>query len=196
MDSNIDISQELQLKNQEMLLNKKKIDLDTSMESLLVFYSNYSTNIATEINNRICLLKNVNSDSEQGKIMYNTITTFFFILTKKLKELVLKEVDIIKEKMNNMNDDDYNKELQYMSIVTINQMLEFYSENIDMLIEELTTDVDDTTKDRISNYLFEIIYGKMMNMLRDKFLYSIKVVGNNYEENYQVMEEINKKALK
>ena len=196
MDNNVDINKELQLKNQEMLLNKKKIDLDTSMESLLVFYSNYSTNLATEINNRICMIKNINSDSEQSKIMYNTITSFFFLLSKKLQELITKKTDKIKEKLSTIDDKEYDKELKYMSIVVINQMLEYYGETIDMLVEELTRDESDVNKDKISNYLFEIIYGKMMNMLKDKFIYSIKVINNNYEENNQVMEDINKKTLK
>ena len=171
MDNNVDINKELQLKNQEMLLNKKKIDLDTSMESLLVFYSNYSTNLATEINNRICMIKNINSDSEQSKIMYNTITSFFFLLSKKLQELITKKTDKIKEKLSTIDDKEYDKELKYMSIVVINQMLEYYGETIDMLVEELTRDESDVNKDKISNYLFEIIYGKMMNMLKDKFIY-------------------------
>ena len=196
MDDNIDVSKELKIKNQEMLLNKKRIDLDTSMESLIVFYSNYSTNLASEINDRICLIRQVNSDSEQGRIMYNTITSFFFIMNKKLKELITKKTTKIKENINNINDEEYNKQLRYMSIVIVNQMLEFYGDNIDMLVVELTNDVDDITKDRISNYLFEIIYGKMMNMLKDKFMYSIKVISNNYEENNQVIEDINNKTLK
>ena len=196
MDNNIDTNEELKIKNQEMLLNKKCIDLETSMESLIVFYSNYSNNLANEINNRICLIKNIDSEGEQSKIMLNTIISFFTILSNKLKELVFDKVNKLKDRINTFNDEEYDKELKYMSIYVNNRLLEFYGENIDMLMEELTSDVDTVTKDKIKNYLFEIIYGKMMNMLRDKFIYSIKVIGNNSEENNQIIQEINEKTIK
>jgi hypothetical protein len=196
MDNNIDTKEELKTLNQEVLLNKKRTDLETAMESLIVFYKNYSNTLATEINHRVCLFRNIEPDSEQGKIFYNTITGFFTIICNKLKEDIDKKVDKIKEKIDNINDEEYNKELRYLSIKVVNQMLEFYGENIDMLINELTIDTDDLTKNRITNYLFEFIYVKMMNVLRDQFMYSIKVIGNNYEENKDVMESINEKTIK
>lgn len=196
MDNNIDTKEELKIKNQEMLLNKKKIDLDTSMESLVVFYNNYSINLANEINNQVCLMKKIEADSEQGTIILNTIIGFLTILSNKLQELIYSKTGEIKEKLDTITDEDYNKELNYMSISVHNQLLEFYGESINMLIDELTSDTDDVTKDRISNYLFEIVYGKMMGMLRDKFMYSIRVISNNREENYQVIQEINEKTIK
>ncbi len=196
MDNSIDTKEELKIMNQEMLLNKKRIDLDTSMESLIVFYSNYSTNLASEINDHICVIKGIDSNSEQGKIMLNTIVGFFTLLSNKLKELILKKTEKLKEKLDTIKDEDYNKELRYMSIYVNNQLLEFYGENIDMLIEELASDTDEVIKDKINNYLFEIIYGKMMNMLRDKFMYSIMVIGNNSDENNQVIQDINEKTIK
>ncbi len=196
MDNNIDTKEELKALNQEVLLNKKRTDLDTSMESLLVFYNNYSNNLATDINNRVCLIRHIDPNSEQGKIFYNTITGFFTIICNKLKEDIEKKIGKIKEKINTITDEEYNKELRYLSIKVVNQMLEFYGENIDMLINELTMDTDDLTKNRITNYLFEFIYVKMMNVLRDQFMYSIKVIGNNYEENKDVMESINEKTIK
>ena len=196
MDNNIDTNEELKIKNQEMLLNKKKTDLDTSMESLVVFYSNYAFNLASEINNRICMIKGISSNSEQGNIMLNTIIGFFTLLSNKLKELIENKTKKIKERIDTISDEEYDKELRYLSIFVNNQLLEYYGENIDMLIEELTENDKEITKEKISNYLFEIIYGKMMNMLRDKFMYSIMVIGNNTLENKEVIQEINEKTIK
>ena len=195
MDNNININEQLKLKNQEMLLNKKKIDLDTAMESLIVFFENYGVNLTGEINNQIALFKKIESESEQGKIMYNTINSFYYMLSKKLRDLIEKKTKKIKEKLNTISDEEYNKELRYMSISISNQLLEYYSENIGMLIEEIAVDTDNMTKDRISSYLLEVIYGRIMNMLSDKLTYSIRVISNNYEENYQKIESINEKTL-
>ena len=195
-NNDVDVIKELQNKNEEMLLNKKIIDLETSMESLLVFYDNYSKSLSSEINDKVCSYKNINLDTDEGKINLNTINGFLNILSNKLKELVNKSVDRLKEKLNTISDEKYNKELRYMSIHIINKMLEFYGENIDMLIEEINNDTDELTKTRINNYLFEIIYGKLMNILKDKFMYSIKVISNNSEENNQVIDNINRKILK
>ena len=196
MDNNIDTKEELKVLNQEVLLNKKRIDLDTSMESLIVFYSNYSTNLVNDINNKVCSMRNIDPNSEQGKILYNTISGFFTIICNKLKEIINEKTSHIKNKLDNITDEEYNKELRYLSIKVVNQMLEFYGENIDMLINELTMDTNDLTKNRITNYLFEFIYVKMMNVLRDQFMYSINIIGNNSEENNQVIESINEKTLK
>ena len=197
MENNeVDLVKELEIKNQEMLLNKKRVDLDTSMESLLVFYENYSQGLSSEINNRICTYKNIDPNTDEGKMLLNTINSFLNILSNKLKELVTKKTSIIKDKLNTISDNEYNKELRYMSIHVINQMLEFYGDNIDMLIEEVNSDTNELVKNKINNYLFEVIYGKLMNVLKDKFMYSIKVIANNEEENNQIIDNINRKVLK
>jgi len=196
MKENIDVTKELQQKNQELLLNKKKIDLDTAMDSLIVFYDNYSNNIASDINSQICVYHGINPLSEQAKIFDNTINSFFFIISSKLKDVIANNIEPLKSKLKTISDDEYRKELNNISTAIVNQMLDYYAENVNMLCNELNQDVDENTKSKINNYLFEVMTIKMINTLKDKFMYSIKVIGNNYEENYQVMENINEKVLK
>ena len=194
-NNSIDVTKELQQKNQEILFNKKIIDLDTAMESLLVFYNNYCTNVATDINNQICHYRNVDLESEQGKIFYNTITSFFLIVMNKLKEIITKDVKVLKSHLPKITDEEYTNELSQIRVGIIKQMADYYVESIDMLSNELTQDANDDIKNRISNYLLEMITVKMLNMLKDKVMFFIKVINNNYEENYQVMENINEKTL-
>ncbi len=196
MNENIDINKELKAKNEEMLLNKKKIDLDTSMESLMVFYNNYSNNIASEINNRICSLRNINPDSEQGKVFYNTITSFLFLTNKKLGEIINNNIETIKNKIGSISDDEYTSLLNNLSLSISNQMFDYYVENINMLSSELNQDVDEEIKNRINDYLYDLTTVKMMNMLRDKIMFAIKVINNNSEENKEVIESINEKVFK
>ncbi len=195
-DNNIDVNEQLKSKNQEMLLNKKIVDLDTSFESLLEFFNNYSTNIASDINNRICSYKNIIPTSEQGKIMFNTITSFFFIANKKLKEIVYINLSPLKAKLKDLDNTKYQQELSYLSTVVTNQMLDYYTENISMLYSELNTDTNEDVKTKIENYLFEVITIKMINNLKDKFMYTIQVITNNNKENQEVIESINEKTIK
>ena len=90
MDNNVDINEELRIKNQELFLNKKKIDLETSMDTVIVFFSNYTNGLATEVNNKVCEMKNIDPNSEQSKIMGYTITKFFANLADELKKKVLE----------------------------------------------------------------------------------------------------------
>ncbi len=196
MEENFDVSKELQHKNQEMLLNKKKIDLDNSMESLVLFYSNYSTNIASEINTRVCSLRGISQDSEQSMIFYNTITSFFFLASKKLKEIIASVIIPLKEKLDTINDENYSDVLNHTYLVITNKMYDYYTESINMLSNELNQDVNEEIKNKINSYVFDVITVKMMNTLRDKFMYGIKVINNNNEENKEVMETINEKTIK
>lgn len=196
MEENIDVTRELQLKNQEMLLNKKKIDLDTSMESLLVFYSNYLTNIAVEVNNKICQYHEIEPNSEQGKIFYNTIMSFFIITSKKLDEIVKMNIEPIKSNLVNLTDKEYIDLLNKVSIKITDELLNYYNENINMLCSELNQDINEALKKNIERYLFDIMTIKMINMLKDKLMFSIRVISNNYEKNAEIIENINEKTLR
>ena len=196
MEEYIDVNKELEQKNQEMFLNKKRIDLDNSMESLMVFYSNYSMNVASEINNRICIYRNINSSSEDSKILYNTITSFFLIVSKKLKEIINNQIEPIKDKLDGLTDEEYIKKLNDISTGIIDNMSSYFKENANMLSDELNQDIDDDIKNSINKYILDILTIKMINMLRDKIMYSIKVINNNYEANKEIIENINEKTLK
>ena len=196
MEEYIDVNKELEQKNQEMFLNKKRIDLDNSMESLMVFYSNYSMNVASEINNRICIYRNINSSSEDSKILYNTITSFFLIVSKKLKEIINNQIEPIKDKLDGLTDEEYIKKLNDISTGIIDDMSNYFKENANMLSDELNQDIDDDIKNSINKYILDILTIKMINMLRDKLMYSIKVINNNYEANKEIIENINEKTLK
>ena len=140
MDNNVDINEELRIKNQELFLNKKKIDLETSMDTVIVFFSNYTNGLATEVNNKVCEMKNIDPNSEQSKIMGYTITKFFANLADELKKKVLAGVDSIKEKIASLTDEEYINELKKMSENVISQLLQYCDENVGMLVQELAGD--------------------------------------------------------
>ena len=166
------------------------------MESLIDFYSKYYTNtIANEMNDRICIFHGVSPNSEQGKIFYNTITTFFFLGCDELKKVLNANLEPLKEKIANIPDEEYPKVLERLSITVVNTMSDYYMERIEMLSNELNKDVSPDQKIRINKYVSDILSMRMINMLKDKFMYAIKVICNNSKENNQVMETINEKTV-
>ena len=195
--NNNDINNELKEKNQEMFLNKKKIDLDKAMESVLDFYRKYAaSNVANEVNNQVCLYHGVSPNSEQGKIFYNTITTFFFLACDELKKVIIANTDPLKARLGSIPDEEYSNVLEHLSVVITNYMSDYYLEKKDMLSNELNQNVAEEIKRKIDKYILDVVSVKMINMLKDKFMYAIMVINNNNKENYQVMENINGKTIK
>ncbi len=195
MDGNIDISQELKAKNQEMLLEKKKTDLDKSTDSLLEFYRLYSTEtVANEIRDRICMFHNIDNNSEQAQIFSKTIFVFLNTAFNEFEKEVKTKREILKQKIKDLNDEEYNKALQLFSVSITNSLSEYYIANLEMLNAELNQNVDDETKEKIKKYLYDIIAVKMINNLKEKFIYSMKVISNNNVENKEVIDIINEKT--
>lgn len=197
MDNSVNVKEELAVKQDEMLITNNKANLDNAMDSLISFFNNYSTcTLADEINNRICSIQNIDINSEQSKIMQNTIVGFFTILSTELKKSIDKKTTKLKEYLDNMTSEEYNKSLRYMAIHINNELLNFYEQNINMLMEELAADVDEVTKEKISNCFFEYIHEKLMALLNSNFNNSIMLIGNNFKRNKEIIQKMSEKTLK
>ena len=192
---NEDINKALLEKHAEMLLNKKILDLDKATESLLLFYSNYCNNYAVNITNNISLMKNIDINSETSAEIKQMTTSFLDIYQDNLKKELSIKIEGIKKKIATLTDDEYNKELSHVAVYVVNKISDFYLENIGMLIDEVVKDTDSDTNKRITDYLKSIVHNKLINMIKDQLTYTIRLIDNNYEENYQIMESISKKTL-
>lgn len=211
MEDNVDVSKELAQKNQEILHNKKASDLEKTMESLALFFRFHTLNAASDINNKVCMDQGIDPnnihDKDQAEIYYNTLVTFFSSAAKALEDIIKEECEVIKDKLDSLSDVEYESELKRISLVIKNRMLDYFigikksdngqinekgSENgIQELANELSQNVDDTVKEKIYKYLYEVISGKMINVLNDNLMISIQVIINNNKENQEVMERIN-----
>ena len=67
--------------------------------------------------------------------------------------------------------------------------------NINMLSSELNQDVSEEVKNKIDKFLFDFITIRIINVLKDKFMYTITVIGNNFEENKEIIDNINEKTI-
>ena len=213
MEDNVNVSEELKQKNQEMLLTKKKTDLEKSMESLTLFYDFHTGNVALDVNNKVCEFLNISLDSEQREVNYNIITAFFKMTLDQLKTIIDEELKIIENKMNNETKEQYFNDLNKMAYNVKNHMWDFLNgyddeededdkssdekkENIiDILVDELCENTDVETKKKVNKYLNDVITFKMINVLRDNLMVSIEIIHNNYKENQKLIDEINERTI-
>lgn len=197
MENNFDVNEQLREKNQEMLLEKKKTDLDKSTDTLIEFYRFYSLEtIVNEIKDRVCVFNNVDGQSEQAEIFKRTIVAFLSVACDEFEKELKNKRELLKIKITKLSDEAYNKELQYLSVSVTNYLSEYYIKNLEMLNMELNQSTNEENKERIMKYLTDVITVKMINNLREKFIYSMKVISNNNEENKEIIESINEKTIK
>ena len=196
MDNNVDINEEIKAKNRELLHKKRIIDLETAMESLILFYNNYSTkNIADDVNNYVCMVQKIDPNSQKGKAFYNTITTFFFLACEETKKIITSSIESIKTKLNDMIDQEYRENLKHLSAIIINQAIDYYSNKIGELYSEIIQTGDVKIRESIKKYLQNLTTVKMINILQENLANYIMVIGNNYEENNKVIQSINEKTI-
>lgn len=190
------INKELIEKTDSMLPNQQEFDIDKSISTFLTYYRNYSNGIVSQINDRVCFYREIDTNSEQGKEFNNIIAGFISDTLDYLIEVLDNKVSEIKQNLVGISVDDYNKRLSSMITVISNKMHDYYGENIDKLIKSLTENVSDNVKDRISNYLLMMIEGKMNNNLVSNLLNYTKVIDNNNRVNIEKQQSIEENTLK
>lgn len=195
MTNEADISEALQAKHQEMLLNKKIIDIDKSIESLLIFFNNFFDNLALDIDNKMCII-NYGTNTKDDEMSNKIIDSFFKMFQDELEKCLGDNINEIKDKISTIDETEYNKELSEMAILVTNHMSDYYLNNINLLVDEIASTKDVNKKNRISEYLINNLYRKVMDTLKDQLMYSIRVIDNNYEENNNIIQSISEKTLK
>lgn len=192
MTNENDINAALREINQKMLVNKKKIDIDNIVESILLFFNNYFNTLSDEVVNKVISLKSFDNNDSSKEIVSKLVLSFFNILENKLKDTCLNKFNSIKNDVSKLSDNECNKKLNYIASIISNQISDYYLDNAHDLIKELNNDDDNKN---ISDYILKTIYNRVINTLKDRLMYGIKVIDNNYEENNLKLENINEKTI-
>ena len=193
MTNESDINEVLRAFNQEALLKKKKVDIDNIVDSILLFFNNYFGNLSKEVTIKLKSLNNISEDDYYGVIINKMVFAFFNVLENKLKETTTNKFNSIRDNIPNLTDLECNKKLNYIVGVISNEISDFYLENAEILIKELIQKEEYVKVS--SDYLIKVVYGKVINTLKDRLMYSIKVIDNNNEENKEKIETINEKTI-
>ena len=189
-----DIDEALKTINQNMLLNKKKVDIDNIVESIVLFFNNYFITLSIDVTDKICNSKNISIDDSYYEIIKQLVASFFKLLQSKIMETTSNKFNNIKDKIDILSDDDSIKELNSISTVIVNNISEYYLENATDLVNEINK--QGGNEKYVNDYINKIIFTKVINTLKDRLMYSIKVVDNNNEENNQIVQNISEKTIK
>lgn len=193
MKDNFDVQEELKNKNYELYINKLIVDLEKTMESLLMFYSNYCDTLSKDSTNTI--ISYLDNSLEKQDTVSNLVNTFFGMIKGKINDIIKERLENIKNNIQNIDHINYEKKLNDEALLIANQLSDYYQENIYMLIDEISKDITTYRLD-FKDYLLNTLYRKLINTLIDKLMYSIKLINNNYDENTMMLETINQKTLK
>ena len=193
MENNLDVQEALKNKNQELYINKLIIDLEKTMESLLMFYNNYSDTLSNDATTKI--ISYLDNGTDKSAAISNLVNTFFNMIKVKLNNIVKERLDSIKNDISNIDHINYEKRLDEEALYIANQISDYYQENVYMLIDEVSKDMTTYRLD-FKDYVLNTLNRRLINTLRDKLVYSIKLINNNYDENTQMLETINEKTLK
>lgn len=193
MENNLDVQETLKNKNQELYINKLIIDLEKTMESLLMFYNNYSDTLSNDATTKI--ISYLDNGTDKSAAISNLVNTFFNMIKVKLNNIVKERLDSIKNDISNIDHINYEKRLDEEALYIANQISDYYQENVYMLIDEVSKDMTTYRLD-FKDYVLNTLNRRLINTLRDKLVYSIKLINNNYDENTQMLETINEKTLK
>lgn len=196
MENNVNINEELLTKPQGMLLAQKISTLEKSLDCLKEFFANYTTDtISKEVNNQVCVFQNIDSNSEQGQQYQELITSFFSLGCEEAKRTIDSMIELLKSKIDTMNEKEYNEELKVLFEDMINKIRNFYLNKMEELNGEIIQTKDINIKEKIQTYISSIIIYKVMKVLEDKCTTYTEVINNNNVENEKKYQDVTEKTI-
>ena len=193
MNSNVDVLKELEVKNKEIYINKLIIDLDTNLENLVITINNMMSLFTTEVIEKVL---EINSDVLSSEVIKESINTFQNLICDELTKLISDRSISLKDKVLNIENIDYKEELNNETINVLEKFKEFYNQNIIGLIDEISNNINEFDKNRLSDYLKVLYFEKLINKFKDAVMNMDIILLNNYEEGYQRFLNLNAKTLK
>lgn len=193
MDNIVNIDEVLKEKHRELLVNKNSIDLETAMESFLLFYNNRCDVIFIDVVDVILSRYIVNADPSKKEEAKLLIRSFFDLYKSSIEKAVKDKTIEVKDSINNIEQDDYGQKQLEMKEAIIDAASSFYFSNVVELINTIKA-CDTTCPETIDIYL-RTVFKTLIDEINDKLKYSIGTINNNFEANISHIEEINARTL-
>ena len=194
MNNNVDIEEELREKHQELLINKNGIDLETAMESFLLFYSNRCDVILENVIYTIINEYIANADSSKKDEAEQVIRGFFALYKASVETIVNEKTKEVKDNIDNIDSEDYSKKQHEMVDSIIKKVSENYLSTVKELITAIKT-CDANCSKTIDDYLTQKVFKILTDPLQEQLKYSMGTINNNFGANISHIEEINARTL-
>ncbi len=194
MDNNVDTNEELREIHQELLVNKNGIDLETAMESFLLFYSNRCDVILENVIDTIINKYITNADPSKKEEAEQVIRGFFALYKTNVETIVNGKTKEVKDTIDSIEQEDYGKKQQEMKKAIIDAVSSYYLSNVVELIGTIKA-CDTSCPETIDIYFLQTVFKTLIDELNDKLKYSIGTINNNFEANILHIEEINARTF-
>ena len=206
MEDKLDVVKEFEIKNQELFNDNKLIILENVIESVLLFYSKnvgdsdkkdnpYCDNVAQEVIDKINSLLDNKDDVTQKEKVSALVNAFFDMFKNEVNTIFSQRLDIIKTNIQSIDESNYENKLNEELLTIVQQISNFYQENINMLIDEIEDGITEYQTE-FKDYLLNNVHAKLINILKDKLMISAILINNKYDENVAIFQRINEKTLK
>ena len=193
MIEDINVLQELAIKNKEIYLNKLEIDLENNNEVLLITLDNIHNLFNQELTNKI---PEILSSTFQMENISKAITKFNLLLKKELFKLINKKQESLKEEVTNIDNIDYRKIVDKKTSLIIDKLKKVYQKNVTNLINDIINEYTLNEKNRIEDYLMNINFEKYVTKIEETIKNMDNILYNNYQESLNKYHELNEKTLK
>ena len=193
MIEDINVLQELAVKNKEIYLNKLDIDLENNNEVLMITLDNIHDLFNQELTNKI---PEILSSTFQLENISKAITKFNLLLKEELIKLINKKQESLKEEVNNIDNIDYRKIVDKKTSLIIDKLKKVYQKNVIELINDIINEYTINEKDRIEDYLININFEKYIKKIEENIKNMDNILYNNYQESLNKYHDLNEKTLK
>ncbi|MBR3660380.1 MAG: hypothetical protein IKN63_00555 [Bacilli bacterium] len=189
-----DIKKQLQEKNKEIYLNKLNLDLANNLEVLVLSIENLLNNISEYSINRI--LKITESFGNQSIIKENINSFLENYRTNLMKLLEDKKINLEQLFIKTEDISIYDKNLKEIKINITNELNNYYQNNIEKLIKEITKLYNDSFCNlRIEEYLRNVLKDNLNNKIGDVINNRDIILLNTFKESYLKYQELNKNTI-
>lgn len=187
-----DVVETIKQKNRHIYINKLGIDLDKIQESLLMSLVNAIKFLYTEVIQGL----NLDEKSVQNKLSpIRDLRSFFKNYKSKIEELLNDCIMQISNKLESIEEIDYNELLNFEKEQIINNIENYYLENIDKLILSFL-EKDKSLNAEWLNYFFKsYLYDKFTKRVKDILTSSFLIILNGQQEGLQRYESLNEKTI-
>lgn len=193
MIEDINVLQELAIKNKEIYLNKLEIDLENNNEVLLITLDNIHNLFNQELTNKI---PEILSSTFQMENISKAITKFNLLLKEELIKLINKKQESLKEEVTNIDNINYRKIVDKKTSLIIDKLKKVYQKNVTNLINDIINEYTINEKNRIEDYLMNINFEKYVTKIEETIKNMDNILYNNYQESLNKYHELNEKTLK
>ena len=189
-----DIRSQLKEKNKEIYLNKLNLDLTNNLEVLVLSVDNLLNNISIDTKNKVLGIAESFQNESVIKVNINNFIENYRLYLMNL--LDNKKTNIEKIYQENEDINIYNDKLKKINIEINNNLNNYFNENIDSLINDITSNYNDSFCNlRIKEYLKNIFKDNLNNKVFDIINNRDIILLNTFKESFQKYLELNKNTI-